>query len=62
MRHFFPYARGSLPWYRPETHTVYPPFDSLRCDDLARIESLLGSLSPRVAMLPARYGEPVELG
>lgn len=60
LRHYFPYAQGSVPWCRlsDRDNVLDMNVGSLLVDDLVAIERQLAALGAGVDLLPLRYGRP----
>jgi len=63
LRYFFPYARGSAPWFRIQdsADTFYLPVGSMTAAELDAIDAELRSLSGRVQLFPGKYGVPTRV-
>ncbi|NBD12968.1 MBL fold metallo-hydrolase [Corallococcus silvisoli] len=62
LQHFFPYARGSAPWFRLQPgDPLYIPINSMSVADLERLEQELARSPARPGLLAARYGDPIRI-
>ncbi|MDY7230463.1 MBL fold metallo-hydrolase [Hyalangium rubrum] len=62
LQHFFPYARGSAPWFRLlPGDPLYIPINSMSITDLERLEQELARSCTRPRLLPAHYGQPIRI-
>jgi hypothetical protein len=62
LKYYFPYARGSAPWFRisDPNDPFYLPVGSMEVSDIEAIEAELTRLGA-VKLFPGRYGEPVRI-
>jgi L-ascorbate metabolism protein UlaG (beta-lactamase superfamily) len=63
LKYFFPYARGSTPWFRisDPNDAFYLPVGSMTAADLDAVEKELRSLPSSVRLFPGKYGIPTPL-